>query len=173
MRCECGMCFDSMDRVREAVVIPPLLEVFAVPAVAPVALEETEARARCFSSIDWVVFKRSVAPSVPAAVERGIGRLGGSGKDISLTLLGVRVKWMVSSLLINLSKSAMSFSAESPLAPDARLVSDELRMRSEWPSPCGRPMRPFNLLDTCDVAEPAVSGRLISRALPKLPERRE
>lgn len=36
-------CLDSMDFVRDAVVMAPLLTVPVVPAVAPVALEETEA----------------------------------------------------------------------------------------------------------------------------------
>ena len=58
------------------------------------------------------------------------------------------------------------------LPPDARLVSDELRMRGEPDSPCGRLMIPLNLVDTCDVVEPAVTGRVFSRALPKLPDRR-
>lgn len=75
---------------------------------------------------------------------------------------------MVSSLLINLSKSATS-SAES-LVPDVRLDSDELRTGTEYPSSCDRPMRPFNLLETWDVVEPAVTGRLFSRELPELNE---
>lgn len=36
-------CLDSVDFVRDAVVMPPLLTVPAVPAVVPVALEDTEA----------------------------------------------------------------------------------------------------------------------------------
>jgi hypothetical protein len=160
-RVESGMCLgDSIDLVRE------------IGIISPVALEETDARERCFSSPGGdVVFRKSARSEVSAVSERGIGRLGESGKVISLTLRGVSVKWMVSSLLINLSKSAISFS-ESPLPPDARLVSDELRRRSDGESPCGRPMRPFSFVDTCDVVEPAVTGRLVSRALPKLEERR-
>lgn len=103
--------------------------------------------------------------------DRGIGRPD-SGKDISLTLRGVSVKWIVSSLLISLSRSAeVSFSTESPL-PDARLVSDELRRRSEGESPGWRPMMPLSLVETWDVVEPAVTGRL-SRELLKLSDRRD
>jgi hypothetical protein len=136
-RVDSGMCLgDSIDLVRETGVI------------SPVALEETEARERCFSSPGGdVVFRKSARSDVSAVSDRGIGRLGGSGKVISLTLRGVSVKWMVSSLLINLSKSAISLS-DSPLPPDARLVSDELRRRSDGESPWGRPMRPFSFVDT-------------------------
>ena len=71
-----------------------------------------------------------------------------------------------------MSKLAASLSAESTLPSDARLVSDELRMPGEPESPWDRLKIPFNLLDTCDVVEPAVIGRVFSRVLPKLPDRR-
>ena len=76
------------------------------------------------------------------------------------------MKCRVSSLLINFSRLP-----ESPLPPDARLVSEELRKRAEAESPGCRPIKPLSLVETCDVDDPDVRGRF-SRALVKLSDRR-
>lgn len=60
--------------------------------------------------------------------------------------------------------------SESPLPPEARLVSEELLKRADAESP-GRPIRPLSLFETCDVEDPDVTGRF-SRALVKLSDRR-
>lgn len=57
------------------------------------------------------------------------------------------------------------------MTADALLVSEELRTRNVAES-VWRLIRPLSLLETCDVVDPAVTGRF-SRWLPKLSDRRD